>query len=66
MKKVSIVSTAYNENENLPFLCSEIVNVLSKVKYNYEIIIVDNGSSDNSLTTLKQLSEKIPSSLKNM
>lgn len=54
-KELSIIIPAYNEAENLPFLCSEISVVMRDITYNYEIIIVDDGSSDKTRKVVKGL-----------
>jgi glycosyltransferase involved in cell wall biosynthesis len=45
---VSIVVPLYNEEESLPELCSWITRVVTANHYTYEVILVDDGSTDNS------------------
>jgi len=52
---ISIVIPLYNEEESLPELCSWIQKVMSANGYSYEIILVDDGSSDNSWNVVKSL-----------
>ncbi|CUS80111.1 Glycosyltransferase involved in cell wall bisynthesis [Candidatus Kryptonium thompsonii] len=52
---ISIVIPLYNEVESLPELYSKIKEVVRANRYNYEIIFVDDGSTDGSLEILKQL-----------
>ncbi|HCH56751.1 MAG TPA: glycosyltransferase, partial [Rhodospirillaceae bacterium] len=52
---VSVVATAFNEQENLEALCDEIRRALAEEYRELEILIVDNGSTDQSLNTLKML-----------
>lgn len=52
----SIVCPAYNEAQNLESLRDEINKTLKK--YNYELIIVNDGSCDNSLEIMKSLADK--------
>ncbi len=52
---ISIVIPLYNEVESLPELYSQIKEVVRANRYNYEIIFVDDGSTDGSLEVLKQL-----------
>jgi len=55
LKEISIVIPAYNEAENLPFLCDEIKAVLKKITDSYEIIIVNDGSSDMTQESIAKL-----------
>ena len=48
MKSISIVVPVYNEEENVVKLHEEIKNVCERENYNYEIIFVDDGSTDKS------------------
>ena len=52
MVDVSVVAPVYNEEENVPLLCEALHNALSALNRSYEIILVDDGSSD---TTWEQL-----------
>lgn len=52
----SVVCPAFNESDNLSKLVVSISENLNS--YNFEIIIIDDGSSDNTLTVLSELSEK--------
>lgn len=53
---ISIIIPTLNEAENL----SELFQRIDKVIKNYEIIIVDSNSRDNTFTVAKQLSKKYP------
>ena len=53
---VSIIVPSYNESESLPELCSWIDKVMQANKFSYEIIVVDDGSTDDSWSILKELS----------
>jgi glycosyltransferase involved in cell wall biosynthesis len=55
---VSIVIPAYNEKESLPELCSWINEVMTRENYSYEVIIVDDGSSDGSWNEIEKLHKK--------
>ncbi len=46
--KISIVIPVYDEQESLPQLFKELKDVLIKMSYDYEIVIVDDGSRDGS------------------
>ena len=59
-KKVdlSIVIPVYNEEENLPILYEKLKKVLNNLGKEYEIILVNDGSTDKSWEIIKELSEK--------
>ena len=54
-KLVSVVIPAFNESENIVRICSEIGEVFSKLNYSYEIILVADGCTDNTMETIKTL-----------
>ncbi|QIL40197.1 glycosyltransferase family 2 protein [Pedobacter sp. HDW13] len=55
MKKlVSIVIPAYNEADNIFVIAESIKKVFATLSYNYEIILVDDGSSDHTLEKIKE------------
>ena len=60
-KDLSIVISLFNEEESLPELVRWIEQVTSKEQYNYEIIMIDDGSTDLSWKVIKELSAKNPS-----
>lgn len=51
----SVVVPVFNEEKNIPSLHREIVSTLRKLKKPYEIIFVNDGSTDNSLQVMKKL-----------
>lgn len=53
--KVSVVVPVFNEEENLEKLYQELNTVLRKLDDSYEMIFVDDGSTDSSLERLKTL-----------
>ena len=53
---VSIVVPLLNEEDSLPELCSWIETVLLANDFSYEIILIDDGSTDNSWDTIEKLS----------
>jgi glycosyltransferase involved in cell wall biosynthesis len=57
---LSIVIPLFNEEESLPELEAWIRRVVEKEGYSYEIIMVDDGSSDKSWSVVRELSEKNP------
>ena len=57
-KDLSIVISLFNEEESLPELVSWIEKVMVSEGYHYEILMVDDGSTDSSWNTVRQLAEK--------
>lgn len=58
MKKlVSIVIPAYNEAENVFHISNKIQEVFLHLSYNYEIILVNDGSSDTTQNIINELVE---------
>ena len=52
---ISIIIPLLNEQESLPELHSWIVKVMLANNYSYEIIFIDDGSTDNSWKIIEQL-----------
>lgn len=52
---ISVVLPVYNEAENIEFVYQEITELLSKQSSTYEIVFVDDGSSDDTLEKLKTI-----------
>ena len=57
---ISIVVPLFNEAESLPELFDWIKKVMQENKYSYEVIMVDDGSNDNSWEVIENLSSKNP------
>lgn len=57
---ISVVVPLYNEEESLPELVAWIDLVAQNNKLSYEVIMVDDGSSDNSWAVVEQLKERYP------
>ena len=57
-KDLSIVVSLYNEAESLPELVSWIERVMERENYEYELIMVDDGSRDGSWETIQTLARK--------
>lgn len=55
---ISIVVPLYNEAESLPELYAWIVRVMKANNYTYEIIFVNDGSTDESWQVIEELSKK--------
>ena len=55
---ISVVIPLLNEQESLNELYHWIANVMQSNGFSYEIIFIDDGSTDNSWATIQQLAEK--------
>ncbi|HQP31636.1 MAG TPA: glycosyltransferase family 2 protein, partial [Deltaproteobacteria bacterium] len=53
MDKISVVIPVYNEEKVLPRLFERLVPVMEGLKRPYEVVLVDDGSTDQSLAILK-------------
>ena len=58
---ISIVISLYNEEESLRELIGWIEAVMNKEGYSYEVIMVDDGSTDRSWSIIKEISAHNPS-----
>jgi undecaprenyl-phosphate 4-deoxy-4-formamido-L-arabinose transferase len=58
--RVSVVVPVYNEERNLPELLPRLQAVLDATGEPYELVFVDDGSSDRSLEVLKDAARKRP------
>lgn len=58
IKKVSIVIPVYNEEESLPALLSRTQAACRQLTQKYEIILIDDGSSDRSAEMLSDAAEQ--------
>ena len=57
---LSVVVPVYNEYENIPLLYDAVVDALAGLGKDWELILVNDGSKDNSLEALKELAIKDP------
>lgn len=57
MKKISFVIPCLNEAKNIPSLTVEIIKNIPKT-FDYEIIFVDDGSSDETIIVIKNICQK--------
>jgi glycosyltransferase involved in cell wall biosynthesis len=55
---ISIIIPLFNEDESLPELSEWIVRVMTQNNFSYEVIMVDDGSTDNSWQVLQNISQK--------
>lgn len=55
--QVSVVIPLFNEDESLPELCSWIARVMDQEQLSYEVILIDDGSTDNSWEVISKISQ---------
>ncbi|TET50328.1 MAG: glycosyltransferase, partial [Anaerolineales bacterium] len=58
--ELSVVLPIYNEAESLPAVIREVSGVLRDMGRSYEIVAIDDGSSDDSVAVLERLQEQEP------
>ena len=56
---ISIIIPVFNEGESIAYLLDEVLNVMQNNKLNCELIVVNDGSNDNTSTVLDELTIKI-------
>jgi glycosyltransferase involved in cell wall biosynthesis len=59
-KDLSIIIPLYNEEESLPELCKWIDKVVKQMGISFEILLIDDGSTDLSWKTIQSLWEQYP------
>ena len=55
---LSIVIPFYNEGDSIKPLYDAVTDAMSKLQYSYELILVDDGSNDNTLKNAIELAKK--------
>ena len=55
---ISVIVPLYNEEESLPELYAWIDRVMKSKGFSYEVIFVNDGSTDRSWDVIRELSEK--------
>ena len=56
--KISIIVPIYNEEENINPLYTAVKNTMDKIENDYELIYVNDGSTDNTEQTIKEIAGK--------
>lgn len=56
--KISVVVPCYNEEESVGLFYKEMSSVAEKMEYEFEYILVNDGSKDNTLEILMELSSR--------
>jgi dolichol-phosphate mannosyltransferase len=54
-KKISIVIPSFNEEGNIPIMVETLHKVIKPLNFEYELIFVDDGSKDATISILKEL-----------
>jgi glycosyltransferase involved in cell wall biosynthesis len=57
---LSVVVPLLNEDESLPELCAWIERVMHENQWSFEVIMVDDGSTDNSWKVIESIAQKNP------
>ncbi len=57
---ISVVLPAYNEQENIPFAVNEVYSYLKKNFSKFELIVVNDGSRDNTAQVVQKLAKSRP------
>ncbi|MBA4317468.1 MAG: hypothetical protein C0412_03620 [Flavobacterium sp.] len=57
---LSVIIPAHNEQESIKNTVEEIISEISKEKINYEIVIVNDNSTDSTQQVVEKLAEKNP------
>ena len=62
MKKIGIMIPCYNEQENIVQICNAVVKEITEElpQYDYEILIMDNCSTDNTRPLIREICKKNP------
>lgn len=58
--EISIISPVYNESDNIEIFINKVFQVMGESSFNWELIIIDDGSTDGSRDILKKLSKEKP------
>lgn len=61
---ISVIIPLYNEDESLPELFAWIKRVMTDNKFTYEVIFVNDGSTDRSWEVIEQLRDENPDTVK--
>ena len=56
--QISVVVPLYNEDESLPELHEWIVRVMNENNFTYEVLFINDGSTDNSWNVIEELKQK--------
>jgi dolichol-phosphate mannosyltransferase len=57
---LSVIIPIYNEEESIPVLCEKLFGVLDRMGRVFEVLCIDDGSSDGSLAALQKIAVERP------
>jgi glycosyltransferase involved in cell wall biosynthesis len=60
MKRISLIFPVYNEEKVLPFLYERVRQLIDGLDYDFEVILINDGSRDTSLSLMKQFHKADP------
>ena len=60
MSMLSVVIPSYNEQENIARTAAALAEILKRTDMDYELLFVDDGSTDRTLMFLREQSEGDP------
>ena len=58
MLDISVIVPAFNEDESIPELASWIEKVMRENNFSYEVLFIDDGSTDNTWEVIEQIHSK--------
>ena len=58
MRKLSIIVSVFNEEASLPMFYQELKNTLQNVDFEYDILFVNDGSTDQSLDKIREIKQQ--------
>ena len=60
MKSITVAMPAYNEAENIEAMIEDVIRVMNPLADDYEVIVVDDGSSDGTAQVVTSLEQRYP------
>ncbi|WP_100331238.1 glycosyltransferase family 2 protein [Bacillus xiapuensis] len=60
MSLISIIIPAYNEEENIQLVYEQVKKEFAGIPYEFEMLFIDDASTDETLAKIKQLTAKTP------
>jgi dolichyl-phosphate beta-glucosyltransferase len=60
MPHLSVIIPAYNESERLPDTLALVRDYLEKKDFSYEVLVVDDGSKDNTVAVAEEFQSRFP------